>query len=187
MRHVAVPYDSEESFVTLTVPRVRSALDEGRQVLVVTGAAKLGLLAAALGPDAARIDSRSPAAWYAHPYRMLAACHDYTRGRSTLVIAEPSWTGMSERDIRELIRCDSVINAALHRAAAIVMCPYDVRRAPEPVVAYGPVIHPALLGADGEVTSTRFVPRTTWCSTATTHPCPRPRPTPRGSASPAAS
>ncbi|WP_378784986.1 anti-sigma factor RsbA family regulatory protein [Nonomuraea fastidiosa] len=158
MRHVAVPYDSEESFVTLTVPRVRSALDEGRQVLVVTGAAKLGLLTAALGPDAARIDSRSPAAWYAHPYRMLAACHDYTRGRSTLVIAEPSWTGMSERDIRELIRCDSVINAALHRAAAIVMCPYDVRRAPEPVVAYGPVIHPALLGADGEVTSTRFVP-----------------------------
>lgn len=157
MKHVAVPYDSEESFVTLTVPRVRSALDEGRRVLVVTGAAKLGLLAAALGPDAGRIDSRAPAAWYAHPYRMLAAYHDYTRGRPTLVIGEPAWTDRSERDVRELIRCDSVLNAALHRAPAIVMCPYDVRRVPEPVVEYGPIIHPVLLGADGEVTSTRFV------------------------------
>ncbi|MFB4277186.1 MULTISPECIES: anti-sigma factor RsbA family regulatory protein [unclassified Nonomuraea] len=157
MKHVAVPYDSDESFLDLTVPRVRSALDEGRQVLVITRPAKLALLTGALGRDAGRIDSRAPTSWYDHPYRMLAAYHEYTRGRRTLVIGEPGWADRSERGVRELIRCDSVINAALRAAATIMLCLYDVRNVPESVLEFGPVNHPVLLGTDGEVTSTRFV------------------------------
>ncbi|MFD0470660.1 hypothetical protein ACFQ0B_21965 [Nonomuraea thailandensis] len=80
---MAVPYDSDECFLDLTVPRVRAALDEGRRVLVITGAAKLAHLREALGREAEYIDSRVPASWYDHPYRMLAAYHEYTRGRRT--------------------------------------------------------------------------------------------------------
>jgi anti-sigma regulatory factor (Ser/Thr protein kinase) len=157
LKHVAVPYDSDERFLDLAVPRVRAALDEGRRVLVIIGAAKLAQLREALGGDAERVDSRVPASWYDHPYRMLAAYHEYTRGRRTLVIGEPSWTGMSRRQVRELIRCDSVINAALRATAAIMLCLYDLRRVPEAVLHYGPVNHPVLLGSEGEMASNRFV------------------------------
>ncbi|RVX44210.1 anti-sigma regulatory factor (Ser/Thr protein kinase) [Nonomuraea polychroma] len=158
LRHVGVPYDSDESFLDLTVPRVRAALNEGRRVLVITGAAKLARLAEALGDDAGRIDSRVSAAWYGHPYRTLAACHEYTRGRRTLVIGEPSWEGRSEREIRELIRAESVVNAALSPASAVMLCMYDLRAVPPAVLAYNEVNHPLVLGADGEAASTRFVP-----------------------------
>ncbi|WP_169789031.1 sensor histidine kinase [Nonomuraea candida] len=157
MKHVAVPYDSEESFLELAVPRVRSALDEGRRVLVITSQDRLDRLADRLGRDCGRVDFRSPDSWYDHPYRMLAAYHEYTRGRRTLVIGEADWAGRSAREIRELIRCDSVLNAALRAAAATMLCCYDVRNVPKSVLDYGPVNHPVLLGADGEVTSGRFV------------------------------
>ncbi|MFI7635776.1 anti-sigma factor RsbA family regulatory protein [Nonomuraea sp. NPDC049400] len=157
LRHIAVPYDSDEAFLRLAVPRVRSALAEGRSVLVITCATKLSLLRDALGPDAGRIDGRVSTSWYGHPYRTLAAYHEYTHGRRTLVICEPSWEGRSERDIRELIRSESVLNAALGAAATIMLCLYDVRRAPETALHFSPVSHPLLLGADGESASTRFV------------------------------
>ncbi|MET7333870.1 sensor histidine kinase [Nonomuraea sp. NPDC005650] len=157
LRHIAVPHDSDEAFVRLATPRVRSALDEGRHVLVITCADKLDLLHDALGRDAGRIDSRVSTGWYAHPYRTLAAYHEYTRDRRTLVIGEPDWEGRSERDIRELIRYESLVNAALRPAATIMLCLYDARRAPATALDFGPVSHPYLLGADGETASTRFV------------------------------
>ncbi|WP_171074024.1 sensor histidine kinase [Nonomuraea basaltis] len=153
-----MPYDSDESFLDLAVPRVRAALDEGRRVLVVTCAPKLGLLADALGGDAGLIDSRVSTAWYGHPYRTLAAYHEYTRGRRTLVIGEPIWKGRSEREISEMIRCESVVNAALGPAASVMLCLYDRRKVPPTVLDYNAVNHPVLLGADGEAASTRFVP-----------------------------
>ncbi|MEV0378599.1 sensor histidine kinase [Nonomuraea sp. NPDC050643] len=157
MKHVAVPYDSDEALLGLIVPRVRSALDEGRHVLLITCATKLALLSEALGPDAGHIDSRISSAWYGHPYRTLAASHEYTRGRRTLLIGEPPWAGRSEREVRELIRYESVVNAALSATAATMFCLYDVRRVPESVLEFGPVNHPVLLGVDGEVTSRGFV------------------------------
>ncbi|MEV4114229.1 sensor histidine kinase [Nonomuraea sp. NPDC049695] len=157
LRHVAVPYDSDEAFLRLTVPRVRAALAEGRRVLVITCATKLSLLRDALGPDAERVDGRVSTSWYGHPYRTLAAYHEYTRDQRTLVICEPSWEGRSERDIRELIRYESVLNAALHATALTMLCLYDVRRAPETALDFGPVSHPLLLDAEGESASSRFV------------------------------
>lgn len=152
-----MPYDSDESFLDLAVPRVRSALDEGRRVLVITCRPKLNLLADRLGRDAGRIDSRASSSWYDHPYRTLAAYHEYTRGRRTLVIGEPVWRDRSLREIRELIRYESVVNAALHATAVIMLCLYDLRDVPKDVLDFGPINHPMLLGADGEVTSTQFV------------------------------
>ncbi|GAA1677908.1 sensor histidine kinase [Nonomuraea maheshkhaliensis] len=157
LKHVAVPYDSDESFLDLIAPRVRAALDDGTRVLVVTCTAKLSLLAEALGQDAGRIDSRVSTSWYDHPYRTLAAYHEYTRGRRTLLVGEPVWSGRSEREIRELIRYESVLNAALRPAAATMLCLYDLRHVPDEVRDFSAINHPALLGTDGEVTSTRFV------------------------------
>ncbi|NRQ33302.1 sensor histidine kinase [Nonomuraea sp. NN258] len=152
-----MPYDSDEAFLGFVAPRVRAALNEGRRVLVVTCARKLTLLADELGRDAGRVDSRVSSTWYGHPHRTLAAYHEYTRGRRTLVVGEPVWNGRSEREIRQLIRYESVLNTALEPAAATMLCLYDLRQVPETVLDLEPVIHPLRLGADGEATSLRFV------------------------------
>jgi len=157
LKHVAVPYDSDRAFVDLVAPHVRAALDEDRRVLVINRPDRLALLAEALDGDAGRIDSRPSTAWYGHPHRMLAAYHEYTRGRPTLVVGEALWAGMSERAVTDLIRYDSVINAALAPAPSIMMCLYDLRQVPESVLALQPVVHPLLLGPGGLAPSGSFV------------------------------
>jgi anti-sigma regulatory factor (Ser/Thr protein kinase) len=152
-----VPYDSDQALPDLVVPRVRVALDEDRRVLLISPPAKLALLSEALGADAAHVDSRLSSAWYGHPHRMLAAYHEYTRGRPTLVIGEPVWTGMSDLEIRQLIRYDSVINAALAPAPAIMLCLYDRREVPDIVLQLNAMVHPFLLDAAGEAASSSFV------------------------------
>ncbi|WP_113701025.1 sensor histidine kinase [Nonomuraea lactucae] len=157
LRHVAVPYDSDEDFLLLVLPEVRRALAGGRRVLVVTCTANLRLLSDALGRDAGRIDSRISASWYAHPHRTLAAYHEYTVGRRTLIVGEATWAGRGEREIREWIRYESVLNAALGGTAARMLCPYDRRKVPEEVIAQVAVTHPVTLGMAGEAASGAFV------------------------------
>ncbi|MGW0806919.1 anti-sigma factor RsbA family regulatory protein [Nonomuraea sp. NPDC002799] len=157
LKHVAVLYDSEDAFLGMALPRVRSALDDDRGVLVITCAPKLALLSEALGQDAERVDRHVSTTWYEHPYRTLAAYHDYARGRRTLVIAEPVWEGRSEREVREFIRYESMINAAFRAVPTTMLCLYDVRDVPGFVLDFGPVNHPVLLSADGETASGRFV------------------------------
>jgi anti-sigma regulatory factor (Ser/Thr protein kinase) len=156
-KHVAVPYDSDDAFLALIVPRVRAALADDRRVLVVTSAGKLRLLEEALGDEAGQIDRRDSRTWYHHPHRTLAAYHEYTRGRRTLVVGEATWWDRGEREIREWIRYESVLNAALEDARAVLLCLYDPRTVPAAVLEYQPVIHPLLLESDGETVSTGFV------------------------------
>ncbi|MCP2348885.1 anti-sigma factor RsbA family regulatory protein [Nonomuraea roseoviolacea] len=158
LRHVAVPYDSDDDLLRLLLPRVRAALREGRRVLAVVTHARLELLRDALGgDDARRLDSRARASWYAHPHRALAACHEYTLGRRTLVVGEPPWPGHGEREVREWIRYESVVNAALGGAAAELLCLYGPRDVPEEARAHVPLTHPYLLGPYGETPSPGFV------------------------------
>lgn len=171
-----MPYDSDESFLDLAVPRVRAAITEGRRVLVITCARKLDLLADVLGHDSGLIDSRVSTAWYGHPYRTLAAYHEYTRGRRTLVIGEPIWEGRSRREITEMIRYESVVNAALGAASAIMLCLYDLRKVPPAVLEYNAVNHPLLLGAEGEAASTSYVPPHQLVLTDDRAPLPEPAP-----------
>ncbi|MCK2212691.1 sensor histidine kinase [Actinomadura sp. ATCC 31491] len=171
-----MPYDSDDAFLRLTVPRVRAALTEGRRVLVITRKERLGLLADALGRDAGHIDGRAADSWYGHPYRTLAASHEYTRGRRTLVIGEPVWAGRSERETRELIRYESMVNAALVNASAVLLCLYDLRTVPPAALEYHEVNHPLLLGGDGETPSTRFVPPQELVLSGDLAPLPEPGP-----------
>ncbi|WP_214323297.1 sensor histidine kinase [Nonomuraea sediminis] len=155
---MTVPYGSDEAFLRLLVPHVRTALANGTRVLAITDRAKLELLSDALGRDAALVDRRESASWYAHPPRALAAGHEYLRGSRTLMIGEPVWAGRSEREVREWIRYESVVNAAFGNAPATVLCLYDVRVVPPAVLRYGPLTHPFELGEDGENPSGGFVP-----------------------------
>ncbi|MFD9942513.1 anti-sigma factor RsbA family regulatory protein [Nonomuraea sp. NPDC059023] len=174
LRHIGMPYDSDEGFLRLVLPRVRAALHEGRRVLAVTCSRKLQLLADALDRDAGRIDRRIAASWYAHPQRTLAAYHEYARDLPTLIVGEPSWQGRTEREIREWIRYESVLNAALGAAPAIVVCLYDLRTTPTAALDYRAVTHPFLAGLNGEAVSEAFVEPHDLILDGDRHPLPDP-------------
>ncbi|MBB6351501.1 anti-sigma regulatory factor (Ser/Thr protein kinase) [Nonomuraea muscovyensis] len=157
MRHVALPYDSDERFAAVVLPHVREALDEGRRVLVVTCTARLGLLAEALGRDAGRIDGRIAAAWYTHPQRTLAAYHEYATEGPALIVGEPVWAGRGRRETRAWIRYESVLNVALRGTGARLLCPYDSRGVPPDVLAHVALTHPLVLGPGGEAASDAYV------------------------------
>lgn len=152
-----MPYDSDEGFLRLIVPRVRDGLREGRRVMVATCARKLDLLADRLTGEAGRIDRRASSGWYLHPHRTLAAFHEYLGGRRTLIVGEPLWAGLSERETREWIRYESVVNAALGGAVTTILCAYDLRTVPPAVQAWTLRTHPWLLDEGGEVASGRYV------------------------------
>lgn len=153
-----MPYDSDEGFLRLAVPRVRRALAEGRRVLVAAGPARLDRLREALGDDAALIDAREAASWYAHPQRTLAACHEYATGRRTLLVGEPPWPEHDEVALREWIRYESVLNTALAGLETGALCFYDLRTAPEGVLRYAAMTHPLVCGPGGVTASPGFVP-----------------------------
>ncbi|MFG1945128.1 anti-sigma factor RsbA family regulatory protein [Nonomuraea sp. NPDC048826] len=172
--HVGVPYGSDEGFLDLAVPRVRHALTEGRRVLVVTCRTKGALLAEALGDDSRRVDLRDRTAWYGHPQRTLATVHEYARGRRTLLIGEPPWTGRDEIGVREWIRYESVINTALAGLTAGVLCFYDVRATPGHVLRHVAMTHPLMFGPGGVEPSQEYVHPDDLILNGDTAPLPEP-------------
>ncbi|MEU8202885.1 sensor histidine kinase [Streptosporangium sp. NPDC049046] len=153
--HTAVAYGSDSGLLGLLQPLIAGALREGRRVLVVTGERALDLVGDAFGADTRLIDRRPAEEWYTHPTRTLAAFHDYVRQRERpLVIGEPVWSGWTERQVREWIRYESVLNAAFAGVPVSMWCLYDETPALDHVLR----THPTELTGAGLRRSDRYVP-----------------------------
>ncbi|MFF3439839.1 anti-sigma factor RsbA family regulatory protein [Streptosporangium sp. NPDC002721] len=152
--HTAVAYGSESGFLRRVQPLIAGALRESRRVLVVTSERGLDLVGDAFGSDARLIDRHPAEKWYAHPTRTLAAFHDYVRQRERpLVIGEPVWSGWTERQAREWVRYESVLNAAFAGVPVSLWCLYDESLALDHV----PRTHPTELTGAGLRRSDRYV------------------------------
>ncbi|GII92714.1 sensor histidine kinase [Sinosporangium siamense] len=158
--HIAVPYASEDESLRVLLPAVQKAISAGHRVLLSTGPLIRDLLAAALGPDISRVDHRPADSWYLHPYRTLTATHDYSLGHHghTLLIGEPIWPGRDERETREWIRYESVVNALFSGAQVTAMCLFDRRSTPFHVLAQVARTHPSYLTGQSVRHSTAYVP-----------------------------
>ncbi|GAA3418584.1 MEDS domain-containing protein [Streptosporangium vulgare] len=173
--HTAVAYGSDSGFLRLVQPLIAGALREGRRILVVAGERGLDLIGDAFGTDTRLIDRRPSGKWYAHPTRTLAAFHDYIRRRERpLVLGEPVWTGWTERQAREWIRYESVLNAAFAGIPVSLWCLYDETLALDHV----PRTHPTELSDAGlRRSEPAMSPRSGSRRRGTTSPSPtRPRP-----------
>ncbi len=136
--HVAAPFGSDREYLALVLPRVRAALADGQNVLVITGQDRLALLREGLGPDAGAIDTAPADRWYDHPARALNAVLDYARdrrGRRVLIIGDQRWQDRTTRETREWIRCESIGNRVLATVHGTGLCLYDRRTTPPEVMA----------------------------------------------------
>lgn len=148
--HQGLVYGTDEQFLSATVPFCRDGLERDDAVLAVTTAANIGHLRDSLGDDAARVEYVDANAWYRAPGRTLAAYHRYVderagRHRRIRIIGEPVWAGRDALATGEWTRYESIINLAFADSAAWIVCPYDTRVVPAPVVDDARRTHPDLV------------------------------------------
>ncbi|PPS77008.1 MULTISPECIES: sensor histidine kinase [Streptomyces] len=151
--HQGLIYDTDEQFLAATVPFCLDGLARDDAVLAVTTPANIDLLRQQLGDASGEVEFIAAEKWYDAPGRTLAAYHRYVdqrtgdtgRHRQVRVIGEPVWHGRDALETTEWTRYESVINMAFADCPAWIVCPYDARVLPPPVVADARRTHPQLV------------------------------------------
>ena len=160
--HGAAVVGSESEMLAAAIPFLEAGLQAGDLVVLTCPPDTVALLCAALGEQAAAVDSdprmsllgsRAPDA--------LTMCSRYleravTEGPGRLrVVAEVDFGG-DPADWREGQRFESVFNRLMGGAPVAAMCLYDRRRLPAPVIASAEATHPQLVHGTTWSTSAGF-------------------------------
>jgi len=155
-RHEAFLYADEHEFLVGTASFVRDGLDAGEPVLVVVAADKIRLLREVLGDRADQAVFADMDVIGRNPGRILHAWYDFAgrhvgAGRPARGVGEPVFP---ERGADELVECqrhERLLNLAFDGGPAWwLMCPYDARALPGPVIDEARRSHP-VLRLDGEL------------------------------------
>jgi anti-sigma regulatory factor (Ser/Thr protein kinase) len=131
-RHEALLYSGEVDFLAGVLPFIRDGVAADEPVLVVVGAARIGLLRSALGATADRVAFADMAEVGANPARIIPAWRDFVAGndvasRGARGIGEPIWAGRSPAELVECQRHETLLNLAFAGGPAWrLLCPYDV-------------------------------------------------------------
>ncbi|MCK8431925.1 sensor histidine kinase [Streptomyces sp. D2-8] len=163
--HPALFYRDEQEYLDGTLPFVHAGLDAGEPVAVAVPGKNLALIRDALGDaaDAVRLlDMREAGR---NPGRIIpgvlrAFADAQPPGRRVRIIGEPVWAGRSETEYPACAQHEALINAAFRGRTATIMCPYDVARLPEHIVADAYATHPTVLhpGSRAEQDSDAYAP-----------------------------
>jgi hypothetical protein len=151
--HRALIYGSDEEYIASAVPFLLGGIEESESVLAVTTARQIGLLRDVLGKNARHIEFWESSDWYVSPRAALDAYRGFLKERFDggapwiRIIGEPVWAGRTPAEIAHWTRYESLINLALGSSPATIVCPYDARGLPEPVLAGARRTHPLVTEA----------------------------------------
>ena len=151
MRHSLFVYDSDERLLEKMAPFLRAGLVERGRALAVVDRRKWELLAAALGPDAGKAAHVDRDAFYTRPESALAGYDGMLRravrdgARVIHVFAElPRCAAEGDQDL--WLRYEAIVNRAFEHHPGWVICGYDTREVPAPLLDGAFDTHPELLG-----------------------------------------
>jgi anti-sigma regulatory factor (Ser/Thr protein kinase) len=150
--HEALYYRSLDEYLTHTVRFVQDGLRRQEPVLVAVPEPRLGLLRTELGPEADGVRLLDMAEVGRNPNRIipwvLRSFVDEHAPQRVRLIGEPIYEGRSQDELGPCVQHEALINVALARAEARVLCPYDVARLPD-VVSDAEHTHPIIIEPDG--------------------------------------
>lgn len=177
--HRALVYSSADEFLAATVPFVREGLRAGDRVLAVSTPENVDALAGALAPHGGLIDRPDSREWYAAPGKTLLAYKRYVDehgdgGRRVTIVGEPVWSDRAPAAVREWARYESVINMAFADTATRILCPYDARVLPEPILDHAERSHPTLASAFGDRPSPHYLEPAAFCARLDSEPLEAP-------------
>lgn len=141
----------------MAVPFARGGIAAGEPVLAATTPANLELLTSALGGDAAQLDQAETVLFGPRPPQRVAAFEKYARRRGggrVRILAEPSWAGRTAAEVSDWQRMEAGLNLLLAGTGIWMICPYDTRLLPEPIIDGALRTHPHVV----EGTATRPSP-----------------------------
>ena len=161
LRHAALFYDGNESFLSGAVPFVREGLAAGEPVMVALDVAKTKLLAEALGTDADVVTFADMDVLGANPARIIPALRSFHErsgaGRPARAIGSPIWPGRGEDEIVESQLHEALLNHAFAKADGLeLLCPYDAATLPTPVLQEACCSHPVITAGGGDHASPTY-------------------------------
>ncbi|WP_131738811.1 sensor histidine kinase [Actinomadura roseirufa] len=147
--HQGCVYTGDDEFLGMAVPFIAEGLRREEPVLVTTTPANLGLVQAALGRHAHKVDYAETAFFGRRPPQRVAAFTGYRyrhpRTGRVRIIAEPVWSGRSARQVEAWECMESALNAVLAGTGIHMICPYDARRVEPGIVANARRTHPHMV------------------------------------------
>ncbi|MGW6270186.1 anti-sigma factor RsbA family regulatory protein [Streptomyces sp. NPDC055060] len=162
--HPALFYRGEREYLAGTVPFVRDGLASDEAVAVAVPGARLELLRAALGSQAAQVRlidmaeaGRNPGRIIPRVLRAFADAHPTGRVR---IIGEPIWAGRTEAEYPACAQHEALINLAFRGREATILCPYDTDGLDETVLADARATHPTVIESGRSDTSGSYAPET---------------------------
>ncbi|MFI1719711.1 anti-sigma factor RsbA family regulatory protein [Streptomyces sp. NPDC020489] len=152
--HPALFYGDAQEYLAGTVPFVREGLEAGEPVAVAVPGDNLGLIRDALGTDADTVRLLDMREAGRNPGRIIpgvlrAFADAQPPGRRVRIIGEPIWAGRTSGEYPACVQHEALINAAFADRHATILCPYDVRRLDETVLADAWATHPTVIPSGG--------------------------------------
>jgi MEDS: MEthanogen/methylotroph, DcmR Sensory domain len=157
--HEALVYSSDEELLARVVPFIGEGLRAGDPALVVVPPAKIGLLQAALGLDAAKVKFMDATRFYGRPATTVAAYRkvvDEHAGERLRVVGEVQF-GDTVSEHAAWTRYESILNACFGGEPVWIICPYDRRELPDHVVTYASRTHEFLSNGGEHEASTAYL------------------------------
>jgi anti-sigma regulatory factor (Ser/Thr protein kinase) len=152
LSHTALFYRSQPEYTGRITAFVRAGLDHGEPTLLMLPGGKARMANAGLDAipgELAFVDatelSRNPARIIPEVLSFI----DKHPGQRVRCVGEPIWPGRSAAEICEATRHEALVNLALARAQATLLCPYDASGLADSVLADARCTHqePTVSGA----------------------------------------
>ncbi|MEV5824027.1 sensor histidine kinase [Spirillospora sp. NPDC052242] len=160
LEHRAFVYAGPDDYLEVTVPFLEAGLEAGQAVVAVAREPHLTALRDTLAEHGDAITFRDSADFYRHPVHTLRDYQEIVKAsapRSVCALAEPVWDGWDERQTREWIRYESLINVVFGGSGARALCPYDGTSLPAEVVRQARRTHPIVLRDGRSVSNDEYV------------------------------
>ena len=157
--HRALIYEDEADLLAATVPFLEEGLAAGERQLVVTTPRNAEVLGRSLGRKADAVEFRDSREWYVLPTHTLLAYQRYVEEADTArvrIVGELPFGDESRAPISDWIRYESTLNVAFGRLPVSIMCSYDARELPAPVLTDARRTHPELCAGAGSAASEEF-------------------------------
>jgi hypothetical protein len=177
--HQCCLYGSDDEFLAMAVPFIEAGLARGEPVLAATTSANLELLNGALGSRARHLDFAETAYFGRRPPHRVAAFDRYLKTHLTSpghvrIIAEPTWIGRSEPEIRAWKQMEARLNLVFADTRIWMICPYDTRVLREDILADAGRTHPSCVVGGDAVPSPSYTEPAVFASGLDDGPLPRP-------------
>ncbi|MCW8381950.1 sensor histidine kinase [Streptomyces justiciae] len=163
--HPALFYRDTQDYLDGTLRFVREGLAEGEPVAVAVPGRNLRLIREGLGPAAGAVRLLDMEQAGRNPGRIIpgvlrAFADAQPPGRRVRIIGEPIWAGRTAVEYPACVQHEALINAAFEGRTATILCPYDVRRLDDRVLADAYATHPTVIHGGWTADSGRYAPDT---------------------------